>query len=119
MSISHSAWSASPKPPATGSPGARPSGSAPSAPAIAGSGLAERLSRLARQIGDGPLGFLPPFAIANLQGLLRLCEGDSRSDGPRAIAVKKGVTVLHMTSSKMLGADKAPVNGDTAETSKA
>ncbi|HEU4522295.1 MAG TPA: lysine-sensitive aspartokinase 3 [Thermoanaerobaculia bacterium] len=37
-------------------------------------------------------------------GTLITREGESRSDGPRAIAVKKGVTVLHMTSSKMLGA---------------
>ncbi|HUP44570.1 MAG TPA: aspartate kinase, partial [Thermoanaerobaculia bacterium] len=37
-------------------------------------------------------------------GTLVTREGDSRDSGPRAIAVKKGVTVLHMTSSKMLGA---------------
>ncbi|MEO6487985.1 MAG: lysine-sensitive aspartokinase 3 [Thermoanaerobaculia bacterium] len=30
-------------------------------------------------------------------------EGDSRHSGPRAVAVKKGVTVVHMTSNKMLG----------------
>ena len=30
-------------------------------------------------------------------------EGDSRDSGPRAVAVKKGVTVVHMTSNKMLG----------------
>ena len=31
-------------------------------------------------------------------------EGDDREGGPRAIAVKKGVTVVEMTSNKMLGA---------------
>ena len=37
-------------------------------------------------------------------GTLITREGDSRDSGPRAIAVKKGVTVLNMTTSKMLGA---------------
>jgi aspartate kinase len=31
-------------------------------------------------------------------------EGDTRDSGPRAIAIKKGVTVVDMTSNKMLGA---------------
>lgn len=37
-------------------------------------------------------------------GTLITREGDASNNGPRAIAVKKGVTVLNMTSSKMLGA---------------
>src|SRR5712691_33158 len=37
-------------------------------------------------------------------GTLVTAEGDTREDGPRAIAVKRAVTVVHMTSNKMLGA---------------
>ena len=37
-------------------------------------------------------------------GTLVTNEGDEREGGPRAIAVKKGVTVVEMTSNKMLGA---------------
>ena len=37
-------------------------------------------------------------------GTLVTAEGDTREQGPRAIAVKRGVTVVHMTSNKMLGA---------------
>ncbi|HKO56633.1 MAG TPA: aspartate kinase, partial [Thermoanaerobaculia bacterium] len=37
-------------------------------------------------------------------GTLVTEEGDSRRGGPRAVAVKKGITVVHMTSNKMLGA---------------
>ncbi|HUP47420.1 MAG TPA: lysine-sensitive aspartokinase 3, partial [Thermoanaerobaculia bacterium] len=37
-------------------------------------------------------------------GTLITRDGDERHHGPRAIALKKGITVLHMTSSKMLGA---------------
>ncbi len=37
-------------------------------------------------------------------GTLVTCEGDVRDEGPRAVAVKKGITVVHMTSNKMLGA---------------
>jgi aspartate kinase len=38
------------------------------------------------------------------QGTLVSAEGDERYGGPRAIALKKGITVVHMTSNKMLGA---------------
>ena len=37
-------------------------------------------------------------------GTFVTAEGDTRDSGPRAIAVKRGVTVVHMTSNKMLGA---------------
>ena len=37
-------------------------------------------------------------------GTLVTREGDARDHGPRAVAVKKGVTVVNMTSSQMLGA---------------
>ena len=37
-------------------------------------------------------------------GTLVTAEGDTTEDGPRAVAVKRGVTVVHMTSNKMLGA---------------
>src|SRR5437763_7848183 len=38
-------------------------------------------------------------------GTLITQEGDTRdSAGPRAVAVKRGITVVHMTSNKMLGA---------------
>ncbi|MGZ8796060.1 MAG: lysine-sensitive aspartokinase 3, partial [Thermoanaerobaculia bacterium] len=37
-------------------------------------------------------------------GTLITAEGDTEGQGPRAIAVKRGVTVVHMTSNKMLGA---------------
>ena len=37
-------------------------------------------------------------------GTLVTEEGDDRDSGPRAVALKKGVTVVHMTSNKMLGA---------------
>ena len=37
-------------------------------------------------------------------GTLVTAEGDQRESGPRAVAIKKGVTVLNMTSSAMLGA---------------
>jgi len=37
-------------------------------------------------------------------GTLITEEGDARDTGPRAVALKKGVTVVHMTSNKMLGA---------------
>lgn len=37
-------------------------------------------------------------------GTLVTQEGDSRDAGPRAVALKKGVTVVNMTSSQMLGA---------------
>jgi aspartate kinase len=37
-------------------------------------------------------------------GTLVTGEGDRHEHGPRAVAVKKGVTVLNMTSSQMLGA---------------
>lgn len=37
-------------------------------------------------------------------GTLVTEEGDARENGPRAIALKKGITVVHMTSSAMLGA---------------
>ena len=37
-------------------------------------------------------------------GTLVTEAGDSRDGGPRAVALKKGITVVHMTSSKMLGA---------------
>src|SRR5581483_9626262 len=39
------------------------------------------------------------------QGTLITEEGDTAKDaGPRAVAVKRGITVVHMTSNKMLGA---------------
>jgi aspartate kinase len=37
-------------------------------------------------------------------GTLITAAGDERGDGPRAIALKKNVTIVHMTSNKMLGA---------------
>jgi aspartate kinase len=37
-------------------------------------------------------------------GTLVTEEGDERDHGPRAIAVKRNISVVHMTSSKMLGA---------------
>jgi aspartate kinase len=37
-------------------------------------------------------------------GTLVTAEGDSRDQGPRAVALKRGITVVHMTSNKMLGA---------------
>jgi aspartate kinase len=37
-------------------------------------------------------------------GTLVTGEGESQEEGPRAIALKRGVTVVHMTSNKMLGA---------------
>ncbi|HEX6179058.1 MAG TPA: lysine-sensitive aspartokinase 3 [Thermoanaerobaculia bacterium] len=37
-------------------------------------------------------------------GTVVTAEGDQRDSGPRAVAVKKGVTVLHMTATQMLGA---------------
>jgi aspartate kinase len=37
-------------------------------------------------------------------GTLITEQGDPNEEGPRAIAVKKGITVVHMTSTKMLGA---------------
>lgn len=37
-------------------------------------------------------------------GTLVTGEGDLQDRGPRAVAVKKGVTVVHMTSNRMLGA---------------
>ncbi|MGZ8869204.1 MAG: lysine-sensitive aspartokinase 3 [Thermoanaerobaculia bacterium] len=37
-------------------------------------------------------------------GTLVTQEGDSRAAGPRAVALKRGVTVVNMTSSQMLGA---------------
>ena len=37
-------------------------------------------------------------------GTLITEEGDAGAAGPRAIAVKRGVTIVHMTSNKMLGA---------------
>jgi len=37
-------------------------------------------------------------------GTLITEEGDTRDAGPRAVAVKRGITVVHMTSNKMLGA---------------
>jgi aspartate kinase len=37
-------------------------------------------------------------------GTLVTEEGDARDGGPRAVALKKGITVVHMTSSGMLGA---------------
>ncbi len=37
-------------------------------------------------------------------GTLVTAAGDDRDSGPRAVAVKRGVTVVHMTSNKMLGA---------------
>jgi aspartate kinase len=37
-------------------------------------------------------------------GTLVTEQGDARDAGPRAIALKKGITVVHMTSSEMLGA---------------
>lgn len=37
-------------------------------------------------------------------GTLVTAEGETAGDGPRAIALKRGVTVVHMTSNKMLGA---------------
>lgn len=37
-------------------------------------------------------------------GTLVTKDGDQRDSGPRAVAVKRGVSVVHMTSSKMLGA---------------
>ncbi|MBV9496420.1 MAG: lysine-sensitive aspartokinase 3 [Acidobacteria bacterium] len=37
-------------------------------------------------------------------GTLVTAEGDDRRGGPRAVALKKGITVVHMTSNKMLGA---------------
>src|SRR5213593_2209564 len=37
-------------------------------------------------------------------GTLVSAEGDHRDAGPRAVAVKRGVSVVHMTSSRMLGA---------------
>jgi aspartate kinase len=37
-------------------------------------------------------------------GTLVTEEGDTRTAGPRAVAVKRNVTVVHMTSNKMLGA---------------
>jgi aspartate kinase len=37
-------------------------------------------------------------------GTLVTEEGDDREGGPRAVAVKRGITVVHMTSNTMLGA---------------
>jgi aspartate kinase len=37
-------------------------------------------------------------------GTLITLQGDERDRGPRAVAVKKGVTIVHMTSNRMLGA---------------
>ncbi|MEK6375834.1 MAG: lysine-sensitive aspartokinase 3 [Acidobacteriota bacterium] len=37
-------------------------------------------------------------------GTLVSAEGDQREAGPRAVALKRGVSVVHMTSSRMLGA---------------
>jgi aspartate kinase len=37
-------------------------------------------------------------------GTLITEEGDPRQEGPRAVAVKRGITVVHMTSNTMLGA---------------
>jgi aspartate kinase len=37
-------------------------------------------------------------------GTLVSAEGDHGDAGPRAVAVKRGVSVIHMTSSRMLGA---------------
>ncbi|MEO8032789.1 MAG: lysine-sensitive aspartokinase 3 [Acidobacteriota bacterium] len=37
-------------------------------------------------------------------GTLVTEQGDHRDHGPRAVAVKKGVTIVHMTSNRMLGA---------------
>jgi aspartate kinase len=37
-------------------------------------------------------------------GTLVTAEGDTRDHGPRAIAVKKGITIVHMTANAMLGA---------------
>jgi len=37
-------------------------------------------------------------------GTLVTEEGDTQESGPRAVAVKRGITVVHMTSNKMLGA---------------
>jgi aspartate kinase len=37
-------------------------------------------------------------------GTLVSAAGDERDAGPRAVAVKRGVSVVHMTSSRMLGA---------------
>ena len=50
-----------------------------------------------------------PVRVLNTQntasaGTLVSAEGDLREAGPRAVAVKHGVSVVHMTSSRMLGA---------------
>ncbi|HET7711757.1 MAG TPA: lysine-sensitive aspartokinase 3 [Thermoanaerobaculia bacterium] len=37
-------------------------------------------------------------------GTLITGEGDAQGAGPRAIALKRGITIVHMTSNKMLGA---------------
>jgi aspartate kinase len=37
-------------------------------------------------------------------GTLVTSEGDERGEGPRAVAVKRGISVVHMTSTRMLGA---------------
>jgi len=61
-----------------------------------------------------------PSSVTSVPGLDTLCvlstrnvaslgtlvteEGDTQESGPRAVAVKRGITVVHMTSNKMLGA---------------
>ena len=50
-----------------------------------------------------PVRVLNTHNVSSL-GTLITEEGDPREDGPRAIALKEGITVVHMTSNKMLGA---------------
>ena len=50
-----------------------------------------------------PVRILNTHNVASL-GTLITGEGDPRGEGAKAIAIKKGVTVVHMTSNKMLGA---------------
>jgi aspartate kinase len=49
-----------------------------------------------------PVRVLNTHNVSSL-GTLITEEGDPREEGPRAIALKKGITVVHMTSNKMLG----------------
>jgi aspartate kinase len=50
-----------------------------------------------------PVRVLNTHNVSSL-GTLVSAQGDERDAGPRAVAVKRGVSVVHMTSSRMLGA---------------
>jgi len=59
---------------------------------------------IAPAVAEGiPVRVLNTHNVAS-PGTLITEEGDTRHEGPRAVAVKKGITVVHMTSNKMLGA---------------